>query len=77
MPPYNCWVHDSFKEILLNHCGEFLEPSDWCSEKTQSKLITQVLQQIADIAKENRDIPLLDDLEKVLYSLVSCVCNAI
>ena len=77
MPPYNRWVHDSFKEILLNHWGEFLESSDRCPEKTRSKLITQVSQQIADIAKENRDIPLPDDLEKVLYLLVSCVHNAI
>ena len=77
MPPYNCWVHDLFKEILLNHCGEFLESSDLCPEKTQSKLITQVSQQIADIAKENGDIPLPDVLEKVLYSLASCVHNAI
>lgn len=77
MPPYNCWVHDLFKKILLNHCSEFLESSDQCPEKTQSMLITQVLQQIADIAKENGDIPLLDNLEKVLYSLASCVHNAI
>ena len=77
MPPYNHCVHDSFKDILFNHCNEFHKSSDWVPKKTQSKLITQVLQQIADISKENKDIPLPDDLEKVLYLSMSCIHNAV
>ena len=76
MPPYNCLVHDSFKEILLSHCDEFLGSGDCGLDKTQSKLITQVSQQISDIAKGNMHVHILDDLEKVPFLFVPFVCNA-
>ena len=75
MPPYNCLVHDSFKEILLSHCDKFLRSSGCGLDKTQSKLITQVSQQIADVAKGNMHVHIPDDLEKVPFLFVPFVCN--
>ena len=66
MSPYNCWVHMLFKEILLSYCDEFLESSDWVPDRTRSKLVTKVLNEIADVAKELMDASLPEDLEKVI-----------
>ena len=66
MSPYNRWVHTSFKEILFSYCDEFLESSDHVPDRTRSQLVTKVLNEIADIAKELTDASLLEDLEKVI-----------
>lgn len=65
MPPYSRWVHQSFKAILHKYCDEFLASSDRGPEKTRSKLITQVSQEISDVAQRQVDASLPDDLEKV------------
>ena len=64
MAPYSCWVHKSFKQTLLDNCDEYLETTDRGTDKTRSKLITRVTQDIAAIA-EGKSVPLPDDLEKV------------
>ena len=84
MPPYSHWVHQSFKVILHKYCDEFLASSDRGPEKTRSKLITQVSQEISDVAQRQVDASLPDDLEKVNVPLstrgqvinrsVQCVC---
>ena len=56
----------SFKEVLISYCDEFLESSDQVPERTRLKLITKVLKEIVDIAKELMDASLPDDLEKVI-----------
>ena len=66
MPPYSHWVHESFKLTLLKYCDGYLETNDHGTEKTHSKLITKVLQEIADIAKGQIDVHVPDDLEKVI-----------
>jgi hypothetical protein len=65
MAPYARWVLDSFRQILLDACDEYLDTNDRGSEKKRSKLITRVSKDISDIvgAKKER-IP--DDLEKVV-----------
>ena len=68
MSPYSRWVHPSFRQILMNNCDEFLKSSDRGAEKTRSKLITQVAQEITDIVKEQNDVQVPDDLEKVIPS---------
>ena len=65
MPPYSHWVHQSFKVILHKYCDEFLASSDHGPEKTPSKLITQVSQEILDVAQRQVDASLPDNLEKV------------
>ena len=47
-------------------CSSDLESSDCVPDKTRSQLITKVLNEIADIAKELTDASLLEDLEKVI-----------
>jgi hypothetical protein len=64
MAPYICWVHDSFKKVLLASCDAFLESNDWGPEKTWSKLIKTVSEEITEISKQTYE-PLPDDLEKV------------
>jgi hypothetical protein len=64
MAPYSRWVHKSFKQTLLDNCDEYLETTDRGTDKTRSKLITRVAQDIAAIA-EGKSVPLPDDLEKV------------
>ena len=64
MGPYSRWVKESFKQTLLNNCDEYLETTDRGTNKTRSKLITRVTQDIAAIAlAKTEDLP--DDLEKV------------
>ena len=65
MAPYARWVLDSFRQIFLDACDEYLDTNDRGSEKKRSKLITRVSKDISDIvgAKKER-IP--DDLEKVV-----------
>jgi hypothetical protein len=66
MSPYSHWVHPSFRQTLVNYCDEFLRTNDRGTEKTWSKLITQVSQEITDIVKGQEDVNVPDDLEKVL-----------
>jgi len=68
MAPYSRWVLPSFKNTLLGNCDSYLESSDRGNDKTRSKLITQVTQEIATIAQANGE-PVPDDLEKVPQSL--------
>jgi len=64
MAPYSCWVKESFKQTLLDNCDEYLETTDRGTDKTRSKLITRVAQDIAAIALAKKE-ELPDDLEKV------------
>ena len=67
MAPYARWVNPSFKHLLVDHCDEYLDTSDRGTNKSRSKLITRIANDIAAIARgEKEDVP--DDLEKV-----SCV----
>ena len=70
MSPYNHWDHTLFNKILISYCNEFLESSDQVPKRTRLKLITKVLNEIADIVKELKDASLPDDLEKVIP-----ICN--
>lgn len=64
MGPYSRWVHQSFKQTLLDHCDEYLDTTDRGGDKTRTKLIARVANNIASIAQE-KEVPLPDDLEKV------------
>jgi hypothetical protein len=69
MAPYNRWVHSSFKQTLLDSCDEYLDTSDRGSDKTRSRLITRVAQEITTIANAQAEaVQLPDDLEKVILS---------
>jgi hypothetical protein len=64
MAPYSRWVKESFKQTLLDNCDNYLETTDRGTDKTRSKLITRVAQDIAAIAlAKEEELP--DDLEKV------------
>jgi hypothetical protein len=64
MAPYARWVLPSFKQILIDHCDEYLDTSDRGSDKSRSKLITRVANDITAIAQENKEaVP--DDIERV------------
>jgi hypothetical protein len=64
MAPYARWALPSFKQILIDHCDEYLDTSDRGSDKSRSKLITRVANDIAAIAKDKKEaVP--DDIEKV------------
>src|SRR6266436_2677442 len=67
MAPYSRWVLPSFRETLLGNCDTYLESSDCGNDKTRSKLIAQVAQEINAIAQAKGE-PLPDDLEKVVHS---------
>jgi hypothetical protein len=69
MAPYSRWVKESFKQTLIDNCDEYLDTSDRGTDKTRSKLITQVAQDIAAIALAKKE-ELPDDLEKVYYLTV-------
>ena len=69
MGPYTRWVKELFKWTLLDNCNEYLDTSYRGTNKTQSKLITQVAQDIAAIALAKKE-ELPDDLEKVYYLTV-------
>jgi hypothetical protein len=76
MAPYTHWVHDSFKKVLLVSCDAFLESNDQGPEKTRSKLIKMVSEEITEISEWTHE-PLLDDLEKVsnIFDMFSQVNN--
>ena len=66
MAPYTHWIHDLFKNLLHNSCDEYLESSDCGQDKTQTKLITRVSANIAEIASNN-NVVVPSDLENVVY----------
>lgn len=64
MAPYARWVLESFKHILVDSCDEYFDTSDRGNDKSRSKLITRVANDIAAIAQDTKEhVP--DDLEKV------------
>jgi hypothetical protein len=64
MARYARWVKESFKQTLIDACDEYLDTNDRGNEKTRSKLITRVADEIGAIAKDKtEDVP--DELEKV------------
>jgi hypothetical protein len=69
MAPYSHWVLMSFRQTLLDCCDEYLKSSDRSSEKTRSQLITQVSQEITNIAQEKKEA-LPDDMEKVIHPYI-------
>lgn len=70
MAPHR-WVHQSFKQTLMDACDEYLDTNDRGNEKTRSKLITRVAEEISTIAKDKKEeIP--DELEKVIPSHYKC-----
>jgi len=74
MAPYARWVHQSFKQILVDACDEYLDTNDRSNEKTRSKLITRVSKDISDIAQANKEaVP--DDLEKVITPYIIVPLN--
>ena len=66
MAPYTHWIHDLFKNLLHNSCDEYLESSDCGQDKIQTKLITRVSANIAEIASNN-NVVVPSDLENVVY----------
>jgi hypothetical protein len=64
MGPYSRWVQPSFKQTLLDHCDEYLDTTDRGNDKSRSKLITKVANDILAIAADQAALPI--DLEKVL-----------
>ena len=64
MSPYTCWVHDSFKHILVDSCDGYLQTNDLGIDKGRSKFIAQVAADIADSTHEG-DVTLPNNLEKV------------
>jgi hypothetical protein len=64
MAPYNRWAQGPFKKILLDSCDAYLESSDRGPDKTRSKLIKKVAEEITAISERTHE-PLPDDLEKV------------
>ena len=65
MAPYARWVKESFKQTLIDACNEYLNTNDRGNEKTRSKLITWVANEIGAIAKDKtEDVP--DELEMVV-----------
>jgi hypothetical protein len=64
MAPYARWVLPCFKQVLMDHCDEYLDTSDRGSDKSQSKLITQVANNITAVGKDKKEA-VLDDIEKV------------
>ena len=64
MLPYTCWVHDSFKHILVDSCDGYLQTNDCGIDKGRSKFIAQVAADIADSAHKG-NVTLPNDLEKV------------
>jgi len=70
------WVHPSFRQILLDHCDEYIDSSDRGSDKTRSKLITRIAKDITEIAEAAVETILLpSDVEKVINWLISVSSN--
>jgi hypothetical protein len=64
MAPYAHWVLESFKHVLVDGCDEYFDTNDRGSDKSRSRLITRVSNDIAAIAQAKQErVP--DDLEKV------------
>jgi hypothetical protein len=82
MAPYSRWVKESFKQTLLDNCDEYLETTDRGTDKTRSKLITRVAQDITAIALAKKE-ELPDDLEKVnnltvmLFAYIDWHCQCV
>jgi hypothetical protein len=72
MAPYARWVLESFKHILVDSCDEHFYTNDCGKDKSQSKLITRVANDIAAIAQDkNQRVP--DDLEKVTFLFMTYI----
>ena len=72
MAPYARWVLESFKHILVDSCDEYFNTSDRSNDKSRSKLITRVANNIAAIAQDKKErVP--DDLEKVTFLFITYV----
>jgi len=64
MAPYAHWVSPLFKQILVDHCDEYLDSRDCGNNKSRSKLITWVANEIAAYVQDKKEaVP--DDIEKV------------
>jgi hypothetical protein len=60
------WATPSFREILVEHCQAFLDSNNLGKDKSRSKLIQQVAEEIQASAKESGEkVP--PDLQKVSY----------
>jgi hypothetical protein len=66
MAPYNRWAQPPFLQTLIDSCDAYLASSDRGSEKTRSKLITKVSEELTAISERTHE-PLPDDLEKVIF----------
>ena len=64
MGPYNHWVHDVFRNILLDSCDEYLKTSDRGTDKARSLFVTRIASDITQAAADD-NVGLLNDLEKV------------
>jgi hypothetical protein len=72
MAPYMCWVLESFKHILVDSCDKYFNTSDHGNDKSRSKLITQVANDIAAIAQDKKQrVP--NDLEKVTFLFITYI----
>ena len=56
------WVHDSFKNILLDNCQAYLDSNDLGKHKARTQLINKVAEKIREVTP-GFDLP--DDLNKV------------
>lgn len=64
MALYARWVLESFKHVLVDGCDKYFDTNDCYSDKSRSRLITQVSNDITAIAQAKQErVP--DDLEKV------------
>jgi hypothetical protein len=72
MAPYARWVLESFKHILVDSCDKYFDTNDRGNDKSWSKLITRVANDIAAIAQDqNQRVP--DDLEKVTFLFITYI----
>ena len=72
MAPYARWVLESFKHILVDSCDEYFDTNDRGNDKSRSKLITRVANNIAAIVQDkNQCVP--DDLEKVTFLFITYI----
>lgn len=65
MPPYNCWAHQFFRDTLIAAHDKYLESTDHGPDRTWTKLIAKVSQDISDTAKGQMNIFIPDNLENV------------
>jgi len=69
MSPYSRWVHQSFKDVLLQACNEYVKTNDRGNDKARTMLITRIAKDITDIAEKNNE-KLPDDLEKAYFVFI-------